>query len=82
MRKTYTDRGPSVPQSTLKSGKYGTAEEQAQGYQNHPGEMYERADWPEPEEMYKGAEWDEANEEMHRPFGHGGFLPRNSYRER
>ena len=73
MRKTFTDRGPSVPQSTEKSGKYGTAAEQAQGYVICPVEMYEKDDW---------LEWDEANEEMHRPFGHGGFAPRNSYRER
>ena len=74
MRKTFTDRGPLVPQSTEKSGKYGTAKEQAQGYQELEGRRPDDGDdWPE---------WDEANEETHRPFGHGGFLPRNSFRER
>ena len=75
MRKTFTDRGPSVSQSTEISGKYGTAAEQAQGYRKLSSEMYDpdSPDWPQ---------WDDANEEMIRPFGHGGFLPRGSYRER
>lgn len=75
MRKTFTDRGPRVPQSTEKSGHLGNSEEQAQGFQkidNMPANSMGQ-DWPE---------WDEANEETHRPFGHGGFLPRRSYRER